>query len=362
MNKVRDAVKKMTPYAWEESNEEIAGKYGLGLNEVIRFDMNTSPFILGAVKQAASNLSRTEFNEYPLPSYETLVNAVSSYAGVEASQLLVGAGADEVIDVIAKTFLDNGDASVVSMPTYSMFAVSTQSYGGRVVEVERKPPAYALDIESLVEASKQSKLLWVCNPNSPTGNASGEQEVKDLVGRADCTVVVDEAYSEFYGKSVAGLVNKFDNLVVARTLSKAFGLAGARVGYAVTNPSLATELNKVRPPCSISRASVPLAEAALSKQGIQEMKRAVEKIVCERKALAASLGKLGLQCFPSETNFLLVGFNGFDAGKAFEKLLEKGLVTRNFSKKKLTRNCLRITVRSGEENERLLQAIGEVVS
>ncbi|MDP2717353.1 MAG: aminotransferase class I/II-fold pyridoxal phosphate-dependent enzyme, partial [Candidatus Micrarchaeota archaeon] len=223
---IRTAVRAMTAYAWEESSASIARRFGLQEGDVIRFDMNTNPVILPAVAQALARLGKEPVNEYPAPDYGNVVAGIGRYLGVDENQVVLGAGGDEVIDVIAKAFLEKGDTSVISTPTYSMFKIASQSYGAKVVEVPRGPD-FSVDVEALADAAKKSKLLWVCNPNSPTGNAEPISKIQALLESTSATVVVDEAYAEFGGQSAVPLVGRFENLLVVRTLSKAFGLAGA---------------------------------------------------------------------------------------------------------------------------------------
>ncbi len=344
----------MEAYAWEESSASIAKRLGVNPNDVIRFDTNTSPYTLDAVRQAIVGLQGMPLNEYPAPDYAGVVEGIGTYLQVDADQVVLGAGADEVIDVIAKAFLENGEQSVVSTPTYSMFRIASQSYGARVSEVSRGP-GFSLEAGSLVSAARNAKLVWICNPNSPTGNAEPLSKIRDIVESTAATVVVDEAYGEFGGQSAMPLVKQYENIIVIRTLSKAFGLAGARVGYAVTNPKLAAELNKLRLPNSVSGFSASSAEAALSPQGISQMRKNVNGIGRERRRIEKKLAEK-FRLNPSVANFLLVSLGG-TAEKTIAELLAKGLVVRDFSRKTQTRGCIRVTIRSPDENDRLLEAL-----
>ncbi|MBI4360749.1 histidinol-phosphate transaminase [Candidatus Micrarchaeota archaeon] len=350
---IRRTVRNMNAYAWEESSRSIAKRYGLDEKSVIRFDMNTSPFVLNVVAEALQKRAGMAVNEYPPANYEGIVKGVANYLDVQERQVVVGAGGDEVIDTIALAFLEKGEKSVISTPTYSMFSIASQRVGSKVVEVPRTA-SHALDVDALTEAAQNAKLVWVCNPNSPTGNAEPPSKIRALMESTKATVVVDEAYAEFGGESVVKLTQEYENLVVVRTLSKAFGLAGARVGYAVTNPELAAVLNKLRLPNSVSEPATVLAGAALSAEGIRQMKDGVAAMVAEREKLKSRL-EPPFEVFPSETNFLLIKFP--DAQKQFKRLLTKGLVVRNLSENALTKNCLRITVRSPTQNSKLLEAL-----
>jgi len=352
---IRKTVQMMQAYAWEASSASIAQRFGIREADIVRFDTNTSPFALEAVQTAAEKTAELPNNEYPAPDYKELLDAISAYLDVEAGQLVVGAGGDEVIDTLAKAFLESGRKCAISTPTYSMFGVASRSYGAGVVEVPRGPQ-YALDVETLADGAEGAELLWVCNPNSPTGNAEPLEKIRALAESTKATVVVDEAYAEFGGESAVALTKQYDNLVVIRTLSKAFGLAGARVGYAVANEKLAADLNKLRLPNSISYASARMAFAALGAEGIAQMRRNVQTIAQERERVKAALSSR-FRVFPSTANFLLIDCRNADAGRVFEEFLSKGLVVRNLSQKPLTRNCLRITIRTRVENDRLLEAL-----
>ncbi len=342
------------PYAWEASSRQIAKVQGLDERHVIRFDMNTSPYLSDVVRERIGAMGEIPVNEYPSPDYGELLQTVGQYCSVEPSQVVLGAGADEVIDTIAKSFLQGGVKNVISTPTYSMFHVCSQTYGAKVESVQRTAD-FALDVDALAEASKDAALLWICNPNSPTGNAEPVEKIRELLEKIKCNLVVDEAYGEFGGQSALPLIERFDQLVMVRTLSKAFGLAGARVGYAVTNNETAARLNSVRLPNSISSFSAELAVTALSPAGIAQMKDNVARIAAERKRVQKALGKK-FKTYPSVANFLLVDLGDY-VEETVNALLQKGLVVRNLSEKPQTRGCIRITVRSREENDQLLEAL-----
>ncbi len=343
------------PYAWEPSSRQIALENGLQEEKVIRFDMNTTPYILDTVRQRLDQCRELRVNEYPAPDYASLRESVSGYCNTSEEQVVLCAGADEVIDTIAKTFLQGGRRSVISEPTYSMFRVVSQAYGAPIVGVPRTS-GFALDVDALADAARDAAVAWVCNPNSPTGNVEPVKKIRELLEKTDCAVVVDEAYAEFCGQSALALVDRFDRLIVVRTLSKAFGLAGARVGYAVTNEAVAQRLNAVRLPNSISSLSSELAQAALSPEGIRQMRANVARIADERLRMKKALEKK-IKAYPSVANFLLVDV-GDAAGKTVKSLQKKGLVVRDLSQKPLTPGCIRITIRSAEENNRLLEALG----
>lgn len=354
--KIRSIVKSFKPYEWEASSESIARKYKLPLEKVLRFDMNTSPF----KPKIPKGVLGIKINEYPDPSYKELLNLLADYAGVKKDEIIIGAGADEILDIIAKAFIDNGDRALVSTPTYSMFKVVVATMGGRSVEVQRSKD-FSLNKDELISKSKEqdAKLVFICNPNSPTGNFTEIKDIEKIVKDTDSIVVVDEAYFEFCGENSLSLLREYENLVIVRTLSKAFSIAGARVGYAISCRELIKEMSKVRPPNSLGGFSIALAKEVLGDRGL--MRENVARIIRERARIAAELKKLKLKVFPSCTNFLLVNFSNFKAGYVFEKLMKSGMVTRNVSGRPGLEDCLRITIRDKEQNDLLVDRLRGVL-
>jgi histidinol-phosphate aminotransferase len=350
LEKVRKTVREIAAYEWEASNAAIAKRFGLRESEVKRFDTNTSPF------QAQLEIDcERGLNEYPDPSYAELAKAIADYANCDAKQIVIGAGADEVLDVIAKTFIDNGDAAVISTPTYSMYRIVVEQMGGKTINVQREPD-FSINNRKMLEAAEKAKLVFVCNPNNPTGNAAPLAQIKKLCEASPTPIVIDEAYYEFCGETAIGEEN--ENAIVVRTFSKAFSLAGVRVGYAIASKEVATEMNKVRPPNSVSALSIRLALKALENQ--ETMRENVRKIVSERGKMRREFEKLGLRVYPSQTNFLLVKFESEDAAqRVFESLLSRGVIARNFARK--ISGCLRFTVRLPLDNDALLGAVREVL-
>ncbi|MEM3556004.1 MAG: histidinol-phosphate transaminase [Candidatus Micrarchaeia archaeon] len=349
---VSETVRRMNQYEWEVSSESIARKYGIPLTKIIRFDTNTSLF------KPTFSFKRIELNEYPDPSYTNLRRMLGEYTGVPSDGIVVGAGADELLNIIARVVLEKGDKAVISSPTYPMFRVVVEGVGGVAYEVERRED-FSLDEEILISKANEikAKLVFVCNPNNPTGNLSGLREIEKIVSNIEGYVVVDEAYFEFCGRSSADLLGMYENLLIVRTFSKAFSLAGARVGYSLSSKQIAKLMNKVRMPNSVSSVSIFLAEESLKKR--ERMENNVKIIVSERERLAKQLKKLDLRVFPSYANFLLVKFK--DARYVFNRLIRKGIVARKFSSKQL-RDFLRFTVRSRRENSILVRELRGVLN
>jgi histidinol-phosphate aminotransferase len=337
----------MQPYEWEPPSARIASQAGVPEADVVRFDTNSSPWP-GA---SLSELGPLALNEYPDTSYTLLTSALAAYSGASPDAITVGAGADEILDMLAKSYVGAGDPVVLSRPTYAMFRIVSEMAGGRVEAI----PGAGLDLDQdrFLRRSRHARLTWICNPNNPTGELLPIGFIEKVAEETPGVVAVDEAYFEFSGVSAAGLIARYPNLVVVRTLSKAFGLAGVRVGYALAGPSISAALRRVRPPGSISVVSEALAEQALRDQ--PGMRRRVASIVECRNTLYGELAALGLQVHPSAANFLLVR-----AGDgAAPLLLRRGLVVRTFPSASPLAEFIRVTVRTAAENARLVDGLSE---
>jgi len=361
--KTRRIFDRFEAYGWETPSHEIAERVGLRTEQVVRLDTNASPFAPAAeLKLLAKVATALQVNQYPDTTYLGIRKGLASYSRLETDRFVVTNGADEGLDIIGKMALDNGDEAVVPAPTYSMFRVVTETMGASTKYVRRHADDFSVSADEVLGAAgRKTKLIFLCNPNSPTGNPMPLSEVEKIARETDATVAVDEAYYEFYGKSAIGLTEKHDNLVVCRTFSKAFSMAGVRVGYLVAGRKTVEQLNVIRPPNSLSVVSIMLAEAALA--NLPEMRGNVRKIVGERERLFDALGKMGsVKPFPSETNFILLRIEGgaARAGTLHEALMRKGLVLRSYSKASGIGDCLRLTISTRAVNDRFLSALREI--
>ena len=347
-------------YGWETPSHEIAEKVGLKAGQIFRLDTNTSPFPpLAELKLLSKVAQRLEVNQYPDTTYLQVRKGLAAYCGVGADRFVVTNGADEGLDIICEALLDNGDEVIIPVPTYSMFRVVSEVMGARVRYVKRDPDDFSIGADEVLgAATPKTKLIFLCNPNSPTGNPMSVSEVEKIAKEAKAAVAVDEAYYEFWGKTSVGLTERYDNLVVCRTFSKAFSMAGVRVGYLVAKPETVEQLNLVRPPNSLSVVSIALAEASLRNLG--EMRGNVRKVVSERLRVFKALQDVStVRAFPGETNFILFRVIGgaAQAGRLHEALMRRGFVLRTFSEKSGIGDCLRLTMGTRETNDRFLAAI-----
>ncbi|MEO6349313.1 MAG: histidinol-phosphate transaminase [Candidatus Limnocylindrales bacterium] len=350
-------------YTWEPSDAAIAARYGLRPDDILRFDTNTSPTPPTFLPDALRGPFDPTVNEYPDSSYEDLTAAAAAYTGVPTHEVIVGAGADEVLDLVGKAFLPAGAGALVPIPTYAMYGVLTSQQAARIVSVPRLSggKGFALDVPAVIAKLPEVRVVWLCSPNNPTGCEEPETNLRAVVEAAAALedpplVVVDEAYHEFVGSTVLDWPTRYPNLLAIRTLSKAFALAGIRVGYGVASRNVIERLERVRPPGSISTISAHIATQALRSP---EYATATARAMADERAwLWDRLEDLGWLAWRSATNFLLVRIGDHDAAeRATDGLLRAGIVPRTFGPANPLRGHLRLTVRSRAENERLVEAV-----
>jgi histidinol-phosphate aminotransferase len=363
---------KPASWSWEATNEEVAKRYGLPIEQVVRFDQNTAPQPPGAVMELlARGVFEVALSEYPPSDYGRLISAAATRYGVAREEILVGAGADEILDLVAKTFIPHGGSAVVPVPTYPMYGILTDQRGATVIRVPRRPleEGFSLDVEAVREAVRTAAvwpgLIWLCNPNNPTATIEPAGTIEALVdglledsaaaGQTPPAILLDEAYIEFGGESALALRERYARLVITRTMSKAYAIAGRRVGFALARPETIDEISTYRPPGSVSIVSVEVAAALLpDERAVQDR---VETVIAERRRFADGLRDAGWNVHESATNFLLVSFEDpATADVVADGLLRRGLIPRTFPAGHPLDHCIRLTVRNREQDDRLIAA------
>jgi len=359
-------------YSWEATDEEVSVRYGVPVDDIVRFDLNTSPAPPEvAARILAAGRFESPLSDYPPSDYRRLVDAAAARYGVAHDELLVGAGADEIIDLAGKAFLPPGSSAVIPTPTYAMYGVVTDQRAAQMIGVPRLGPSegWALDVPAVRAAAREAALVWLCSPNNPTALAEPAGSIERLLdglaadaatdGRRPPAVILDEAYAEFVGTSLASLRTGYPRLVIVRTASKAYALAGLRVGFAIAVPETIAEIAPYRPPGSVSTVSVTIVTEALLSPDILGTNLA--RVDRERERLAAGLRDAGWDVGPSVTNFLLVGLGSPERAAAVaEALLARGLVPRTFGAAHPLSDHLRVTVRDTAENDRLIAAARDI--
>lgn len=340
---VRPNIRTLKPYS--SARSEYAG-----LAEVF----------LDANENAFGSPIGNGLNRYPDPLQKELKARFARLRSVNSSQIFIGNGSDEAIDLLFRIFCRPGiDECIVCPPTYGMYQVSADINDIDVVEIPLTSE-YQLDVPNVMAAvNTMTRLIFICSPNNPTGNVMKADDVIEILESFRGIVVIDEAYIDFAVEaSFICELEKFPNLVILQTLSKAWGLAGLRLGVAYASPEIISLMNRTKPPYNVSGAAQSAALEALEKRS--DMEATTAETIRLRDELRASLGTIGSveKVFPSQANFLLVRFA--DANDTYRRLLTDGIVVRNRSNILLCEGCLRITVGTEEENRRLIACLNSL--
>ncbi|MEY4114806.1 MAG: histidinol-phosphate transaminase [Bacteroidota bacterium] len=337
---VRGNIKKLSPYS--SARDEFSGK--------------ASVFLDANENSLGSPLTKW-YNRYPDPLQKNVKEKISFIKKVSVEQIFLGNGSDEPIDILLRCFCEpQVDEVIIMPPTYGMYEVSANINNVKIRKVPLTP-SFQIDLELLEESIQpNTKIIWICSPNNPTGNSMDRRSIEMILNNFDGLVVIDEAYINFSRqKSFVADLNEYPNLVVMQTLSKAWGLAGLRMGMAFASKEIIQYMNKVKPPYNISEPVQELALKALDEIGqvndmikaIVEMRTALEKELIEIETVE--------KIYPSDANFLLVKFK--DAKALYQYLLDREIVVRDRSNVQRCEDCLRITVGTEKENKVLIESL-----
>jgi histidinol-phosphate aminotransferase len=319
--------------------------------------MDTSVNVLGpntVVKDVLSRCMDLDLNQYPAPYSDDLRNALAEKYGLSADNFVVGNGSDEALDIAFKSFMEPGETVVAPYPSYVLHGFFVKINGGRFINVDLRP-GFQLDPDALLDA--KGKIIILCTPNNPTANCFDHRDVERVVSEHDGPVIVDEAYGEFAKDSFMSRVDEFDNLIVTRTFSKAYGLAGLRVGYMASNLKMADVMQRVKIPYSLDKVSEMTAVAALTNTSYVDA--AVRLVRSERDRLSAGLRSLGFAPFPSESNFIMFR-SPKPSAELVKRLADKGVLIRDFGRLRMLESCVRTTIGTKELNDMLLGKLKEV--
>ena len=344
---IRKSLRGLTPYRpIVPQGEGAAGR-------VIKLDGNENVYGCSPRVQEALR-SYQSYHIYPDPEQRRLRRALEDYTGLDAGHILAGSGSDQLIDLLLRLVLEPGDKVVDCVPTFGMYSVSTRVCGGEVTEVSRTPE-HQLDINAILEAvDSRTKAVFVASPNNPTGTLSPREDILKLL-ESDALVVVDEAYYEFCGSTVADMVPRHDNLVVLRTFSKWAGLAGLRLGYGLFPLDVVAHLMAIKHPYDINIAAEVAALESL--KDLDYLMGTVRALMEEQDRLSITLRNLlFVDPVPSAANFILCNVLEGDAREIHQGLRQKGIFIRHFDTP-LLRNALRISVGKPEHTDALIQEL-----
>ncbi|HEB54796.1 MAG TPA: histidinol-phosphate transaminase [Gammaproteobacteria bacterium] len=360
-----EGVRGLQPYQAGKPLEELEREYGI--HHAVKLASNENPLgpgkkALAAIEQQLSGLSR-----YPDGNGFCLKKALSKKHGVSMDQLTLGNGSNDILEFLARAFVASGDEVIFSKHAFAVYPIVTQAVGGRAVIVAAKN--YGYDLDAIAAAvNDKTRLVFIANPNNPTGTWLTEKDLRDFLKKipVQVLVVLDEAYYEYAMDpalracgytSVMGWLNEYPNLVVTRTFSKAYGLAGLRIGYSVSHVEVADILNRVRQPFNTNSLALAAAVAALADEA--HLQRSIKVNAEGMQVFKQAFEQLGLEYIPSVGNFICVKVG--DAAGVYEALLRAGIIVRPVANYGLP-EYLRITVGRADENARFLDALKKILS
>ena len=338
---IRGNIKDLQPYS--SARDEFKDMS----SEMVFIDANENPF-------------NTGLNRYPGPQQSLVKEELSKIKSISREQILLGNGSDEVLDLIFRVFCEpKQDAAIALPPTYGMYKVLANTNAVELINIPLLE-SFQPNVDAILNAqNKETKLLFLCSPNNPTANSFEAKKIEKLIREFQGIVVIDEAYIDFSTQeSWLSRLNKFPNLIVTQTLSKAYGLAGIRLGICYASEEIISILNKIKPPYNVNQLTQEVALKAL--QNTVKTNGEITTIISERNQLIIDLENIELveKVYASDANFLLVKVD--DANQRYNQLVKQGIVVRNRSNQILCENCLRFTVGTKMENEKLIEVLKEL--
>lgn len=342
---IRNNIRQLTPY---QSARRIGGQGEVWLNA------NEFPY------PKTYQWQKNNLHRYPKPQSEQLISAYANYTGVKTNQIMVTRGADEAIDLLIRAFCEpNQDSIIYCPPTYGMYEICAKIQGIKCKAISTLTN-WQLDLSTIEQQLNTVKLVFICRPNNPTGNTVGAATIKTLleITKEKALVVVDEAYIEFVASAtLTTWLKKYPHLVILRTLSKAFALAGLRCGFALANQPIIDVLAKISAPYALPTPVIDIAVQALSPSNITIMQQQVKQLNSLKQQFAAQLSALSCvkHVYPSNSNYLLVRFN--TQSSVFKQLWQQGIILRDQHQQLGLENCIRITVGTSNECAAVIQAL-----
>ena len=337
-NLIRDNIKNMKPYS------SARDEFSEVSTDLIFLDANENPFENG-------------INRYPDPQQKTLKKLISEIKKIQENQILLGNGSDEVLDLLFRAFCEPNFDNVITLPpTYGMYGVLANLNAVKNIEIPLSK-SFEIEIEQILSAiNAKTKIIFICSPNNPTGNSVNIEDIEKILNNFDGLVVIDEAYIDFSeNKSWLEKMSKYSNLVIVQTLSKAFGMAGIRLGMLFASLEIILILNKIKPPYNVNILTQKKAKEFLT--DATKTQKDIKSILEQKKYLISAFLTINFieKIYPSDTNFLLLKVD--DAIFRYQQILEKGIVARNRTNDILCDNCIRITIGTETENQKLIDVL-----
>ena len=338
------------------SPETLEGKIDVATKDIVKIDANENPY--GCSPRVNKALARyPQFNIYPDDGQEKLRRLIAGYTGVDMKHIVCGNGSNQLIDLLIRLLVNPGDEVINCTPTFGIYSFSTKLCNGVLVEVPRDD-AFNIDIAKIKAAiTSKTKLIFVTNPNNPTGNLTPQKDIIELLDTG-VPVVVDEAYYEFSRQTISPFMSKYENLIILRTFSKWGGMAGLRVGYGLFPPAIADFILRIKIPYNVNVAAIVAVEESLKDKDY--LMASVQKLIDERERLVAQLQKINwLIVYPTQSNFILCRVKNIDAKDLHKQLQKKGILVRYFDQPRI-KDCVRFSVGKSEHTNALIKTLREI--
>jgi histidinol-phosphate aminotransferase len=343
-------------YSAAASPEVLEGKIEVAVKDIIKIDANENPY--GCSPRVNKALAHyPQFNIYPDDGQEKLRQSIAGYAGADMKRIVAGNGSNQLIDLLIRLLVNPGDEVINCTPTFGIYSFSTKLCNGILVEIPRDDN-FNIDIAKVKAAiTPKTKIIFVTNPNNPTGNLTPQKDIVTLLDTG-VPVVVDEAYYEFSRQTIMPLIGKYENLIVLRTFSKWAGLAGLRVGYGVFPEAIADFILRIKIPYNVNvAAQVAVGE---SLRDVDYLLASVQKLIAERERLAAQLQKISwLRVYPTQSNFIFCRVQNINAKDLHKQLQMKGILVRYFDQPRI-QDCIRFSVGKPEHTDALIKTLREI--
>lgn len=362
---VRNVVKELDPYVPGRSEDEIVNEFGVKKEDIVKLGSNENPWGPSDKAVEAMKKELNTVNRYPETDLEELREEFAKYANVKKDNVIVsGDGADEIIDVLAKTFINPGDEFITPIPTYTYYEFLFKPYGGVPVYAKWNMDNNTLNVESVLDAiTDKTKVIFICSPNNPSGAVVDEKDLRTIIEATDALVVIDEAYFEYSEQTQSNLIKEYSNVFIIRTMSKVMGLAGLRIGYGLANSELIDYMLRIKPVFSLTRLSYTAAMATLKDKDF--IKYSTAKGIESRDYLYDEISKFKtLKVFKSKSNFMLIDLHetGFTAAELTRELMKKGIIVRDCTSfKGIDEYWIRISIATLEEDKKFIEILHTIV-
>ena len=360
MPDVREMIRKhlVQPagYAGGKHAAILRDEAGGAAGQIIKLNANENPY--EPLPEISDALAGLPVQEYPDQNLVRIREVLSDYTGVEPTRIIAGSGGDEIIELMVKLFIDPGDSMIDCPPTFGMYEFCAKIADAELIEVERNED-WTVNANAVAQTVKDcgSKIVFLASPNNPTGNSLSEAEARVILDTG-VILVVDETYFEFYGQSLAHLIDDYENLMVVRSFSKWAGIAGLRIGYAISSELVIGHLMTIKQPYNVSIAAEAAAIAAI--QNRERLRERIATILSERGRIERVVDDLpGVMYWPSDANYLLLGFESVTGDEVYAALAERGIFVRQFDTPRLTR-AIRLSIGTPEQNDIVIAALREI--